>query len=129
MHETLKALVLTYSLFIQDLGSNPNAVDFHEKVGTLFSENVIKIENGKRTLEGQQALIEQLSGARKQAYPWTMEILKVVIDVEEKTAVLLFSWTSEKMGHFITSALLKFDENNKICEVNDVYNKFADLKL
>ena len=64
------------------------------------------------------ALLKQLKQARKYAFPWKMEVLD---------SVVRFTWNSEKVGLYTTMAILKFDESDKIVEINEVYNQYADV--
>lgn len=82
---------------------------------------------GKIIVEGHEELIAQLKNAKNYAFPWTIEVLDALEDKEKRAGVVRFTWNSEKMGLHITTAILKFDEDGKIIQINEVYNKLADV--
>lgn len=120
-------LTLRYITFMSEIGQNEDKALIKQKIQTLFTIHVVKIENGKEILLGQTALEKQLYQAQLFAYPWHMEILDMVCDHAQHTSAVRFSWNSEKVGLHITTAILKFDLESRIFEINEVYNKFADL--
>ena len=116
-----------YFQFMSLVGIDLEERQFLSQLPLIFTEDIIKNENGKTIVAGQEQLITQLRNARNYAFPWTMEITNTVCDTTHKVAAIQFTWNSEKVGLHITTAILKFDEDNKINEIIEVYNKFADI--
>lgn len=123
----LNAMILAYIQFMSMVGNVSNELVCFKEVPVLFSEKVVKIENGKVIAIGHEELLKQLENAIDYAFPWNIEVLDIIEDKEKRTGVVRFTWNSEKVGLHITTAILKFDKENKILEINEVYNKFADL--
>lgn len=120
-------LAVAYIQFMSTVGSVSDQSVYVQELPAIFSEHVTKVENGKVIVKGHQELLYQLKTARSFAYPWKMEILDVVADNDNSTAAVRFTWNSEKVGLHITTAILKFNKEDKITEINEVYNKFADI--
>lgn len=118
-------LTLAYIQFMSQLGDLKDHSLCLNQLPIIFAQSIIKEENGKIIATDQVSLLDQLESARKYAYPWTMEILDIITDNDKNTSVVRFTWNSQKIGRYITTAILRFDENYKIIEINEVYNKFA----
>jgi hypothetical protein len=88
----------------------------------LFSGSVRKVENGTTIVSSEQELQRQLTNALAFAAPWKIKTEDVIVDESKKIVVVNFSWVSEKIGPHITTVIIKFDKNNKIFELNEVYN-------
>lgn len=127
MFSTLNTLVLAYIQFMAFVGNTPSEQIYIEKMPAIFAECVTKVENGKVIVVGAGELLNQLRNARTYAFPWTVEILDLLVDKENQTAAVRFTWNSDQVGLHITTAILKFDEAGKIVEINEVYNKFSDI--
>lgn len=109
------------------VGSAPNEQAYLQKAPVLFAENVTKIENGKVIVVGLKSLLEQLKNARDFGFPWDLKVLELLEENEKKQGAIQFTWNSKKVGLHITTAILRFDDNNRIIEINEVYNKFEDI--
>ena len=112
---------------MSDVGNLGSGNDYLDSIPTHFSQNIKKIENGKMIVNGQGELAEQLKGARKYAANWSIEVLDVLTDDKKNSAVVRFTWNSEKVGLHITTAILKFDKDNKIEGILEVYNAHGDI--
>lgn len=123
----LIALTMSYIGFMSDVGSTNDINFFQDQVPNIFVADVVKIENGKTILIGRDDLIVQLNNARKYGFPWSMQVLDIVCDEKKNTSAVRFSWDSKKVGPHITTAILKFNQDGKIMEINEVYNQFADI--
>lgn len=127
MISQLVTLTLAYIQFMSNLGDLSHLQMCINQLPELFAESVTKVENGRVIASGQPALLAQLENARNYALPWKIEVLDVICDDQNRASAVRFTWNSEKIGLFITTAILKFDRNNKIIEINEVYNKFSDI--
>ena len=112
---------------MSNVGALLTEQEFVQQLPMLFAQSITKVENGKIIVTGQAALLDQLKNARDYAFPWKIEVLDVVNDDQNRKSMVRFTWNSEKVGMHITAAILKFDENSKIVEINEVYNKFSDI--
>ena len=120
-------MTLDYINFMSNVGALLTEQEFVQQLPMLFAQSITKVENGKIIVTGQAALLDQLKNARDYAFPWKIEVLDVVNDDQNRKSMVRFTWNSEKVGMHITAAILKFDENSKIVEINEVYNKFSDI--
>lgn len=118
-------LALVYMQFMSQLGDLKDHSICINRLPEIFAQNVMKVENGKVIANDQISLREQLENARKYAYPWTIEILNIITDNSNNTSVIQFTWNSQKIGNYITTAILRFDKDWKIIEINEVYNELA----
>lgn len=122
----LTALTIAYIQFMSNLGDLSNHEICINQLPELFAENVIKVENGKVIAKGHAALLTQLENARNYAFPWHIEVLDLISDDENRASAVRFRWNSEKVGPHITTAILKFNEDGKVFEIDEVYNKFIE---
>lgn len=123
----LAVLAMNYINFMSNVGDANSEIDYVTELPAHFSENITKIENGKVIVQGHEKLAEQLKNARKYGAPWSLKVLDVLSDEQNHSAVVRFTWNSKKVGLHITTAILKFDEDNKIQEIAEVYNKHGDV--
>lgn len=117
----IDSVATAYIDFISALSSWDGEPVFNE----LFAENVTKIENGKVLLTNLKGLQDQLKNMHKMASPWAIELLDTVNDIDQKASVVRFKWSSENLGHHTTMAILRLNDEGKIVEINEVYNKYA----
>jgi hypothetical protein len=125
----LKKLTEGYIDFMSNVGSLESK-DYLEYINTdlgIFQANIAKIENGKEIVKGFSALLDQLKNARSFAFPWNIKTFDIMCDVEKNMSVVRFSWDSSQVGLHITTAILKFNREDKISEINEVYNKLGDI--
>lgn len=122
MATKLAVLALAYVELMSQLGNpkvNPN---LQTEIPAMFSESIQKIENGTVIVSNTGELQKQLLNARTFAAPWQIKTQDVVVDEAQKTAAINFAWTSEKIGSHVTTVIIKFDKNDKIYQLNEVYN-------
>ena len=122
MPSQIAALALAYIELMTQLGDPSHQVNLEQALPVLFSESIQKIENGTVIVSNEKDLQKQLTNARAFAAPWKIKTNDVVVNEAQKTAAINFSWTSEKMGPHITTVIIKFDKNDKIYQLNEVYN-------
>ena len=92
---------------------------------SIFLKNITKIENGHLIAKGWAGLGAQLKAAREAVAPWTSQILKVFVDHQENRAVVHFAWNTEKTDPHSTMAILRFDNIEKIFEMNQVCEAYG----
>lgn len=127
MSTQIAVLALAYIELMTQLG-NPNIeVKLENELPALFSSSIQKIENGTVIVSNERDLKKQLENARAFAAPWNIKTRDIIVDELQKTAAVNFSWTSDKIGSHITTVIIKFDKDNKIFELNEVYNSFQGI--
>ncbi len=124
----LESLGKRYIEFMSDVGSFENE-EYESQSHQLFAESVVKIVNGVTILSKCTALVSQLKNAKVVAYPCIFEIKKILVDEQQNTCAISFTWNSEKLGLHTTTVFLMFDESDKIIEINEVYNTFGGSTL
>lgn len=127
MPSPIAALALAYMELITQLGDPTTPVNLEKALPVLFTESIQKIENGTLIVSNENELKTQLTNARAFAAPWTIKTNNIIVDEAHKTAAINFSWTSEKIGTHITTVIIKFDKNDKIYELNEVYNQATGI--
>lgn len=123
----IKEISLDYFNFMSEVGNTMAFEQCEETLLALFSEDIVKIENGSKILTGLMQLIEQLKNAQNYGAPWSMKLLDITCDESEQFAVIRFTWDSEKVGMHITAARLTISQDHKISAIDEVYNQFADI--
>jgi hypothetical protein len=122
MPSKIADLAVAYVGLMAQLGNPKTEIKLANELPVLFAVSVRKIENGTIIVSSEQELQRQLTNALAFAAPWKIQTQDVIVDELKKSAVVNFSWVSEKIGSHITTVIIKFDKNNKICELNEVYN-------
>lgn len=117
-------VALRYIAFLTLLGQNPDPKVCLDEYRDLFAENVIKIENGSVILTTHIELERQLTEAHKAAFPFTIVKNDISCDEKDRKATVCFTWTSEKLNTYITTVILKIDEDKKIKEILEVFTKY-----
>ena len=120
---TIMQLALSYLAFLTLLGTESHTQKAMDQIPHLFAETIVKEENGAVIVKTREALVKQLTSAHRAAYPFTIESKDIMCDEGARKASVRFVWTSEKLGQYITSATLTFDEQNKIKAIQEVFNK------
>lgn len=123
MPTKIAALALAYMELMTQLGNPSIDVNLEKELPALFSASIQKIENGSVIVSNEKELQKQLTNARAFAAPWKIKTKDIIVDESQRIAAINFSWTSDKIGSHITTVIMKFDKNNKIVELNEVYNK------
>lgn len=122
MPSHITALAVAYIELMSQLG-NPNShPNLQTEIPKRFNQSIQKIENGTVIVSNINDLQKQLTNARAFAAPWKIKMNDVVVDEKQKTAAINFAWTSEKIGSHVTTVIIKFDQNDKIMQLNEVYN-------
>lgn len=128
-----------YIQFIQDFG-NISATDslairsMQERVYALCAHSLQKIHNKVVMFYGRDRFVTQLLNA-KDAWPlWTVDLEKMLIDVERQTVVL--SWCANGInndGDLITSLIVMkqvhFDNDGLIDLIEEVYNTMPNASI
>ncbi len=125
--EKLTTTANQYIQFMSTIGSKVPEKTIPSNFTAIFSSDVVKIENGKHITSGYAELESQLLNAQQYGAPWTIKILDILSDEKQHSAVVRFTWDSAKAGLHITTAILKINEEYKIKEILEVYNKHSDI--
>lgn len=105
----------------QGLSANPS---YPQEIFSLCAKNCRKVRNGKLLFEGCEYFADQLNTAKEWIGTWSMDILDLIVSTDSRSVVIRYALSTEKEGVLIVFAILRYDENYMIYEINEVHNKF-----
>ena len=122
-YETLKVAAARYIDFLKLVG-NSDVKTYANQMPTLCASDVKKIMNGKTAVTTRDNLVTQLGEVRDMVGTWTIENLDTVVSPADHSCIVRYVLKTAKDGSYITLAILRYDHEGMITEINEVYNKF-----
>ena len=95
-----------------------------EDITPLCSKNCKKVRNGKVLFEGKSFFAAQLDAGKEWLGSWSIDVQEVLISTHNRSAVIHYKLATEKEDNLVVIAILHFDSNYLINEINEVHNKF-----
>lgn len=83
----------------------------------LCSINCKKIRNGK------DLFAAQLDAGKQWLGTWVIDLQEALISTDDRTAVVRYELATEKEDRLIIIAILRFNSDYLISEINEVHNK------
>jgi hypothetical protein len=113
-------------LYLRNLGdaSSQNIDEIADRISTMCTPNCKKIVNGKVIFESREHYSVQLTDIKKDIGIWAIQPLEILTDVGSRVAVIRQLVFTEKAGVLIVFVVLRFDDEYKITEIDEVYSKF-----
>jgi hypothetical protein len=121
--DQLQAAAHLYLRNLED-ASFLNADEIAARVSTMCAPSCKKIVNGKVIFESSEHYSVQLTNIKKDVGTWTVQPLEILTDVGSRAAMIRQLVFTEKAGVLIVFVVLRFDDEYKITEIDEVYNKF-----
>lgn len=122
-YESLKAAVGKYIDFLKLVG-NSDEKTFSDQVPSLVTTDFKKVINGKLSVAGSAKFAPQLQKLREKMGTWTIENLDTIVSPEDHSAVVRYVLKLPKKRDFTTIAILRYNDQGMLTEVNEVYHKF-----
>ncbi len=94
-----------------------------EDIMTLCSMNCKKVRNGKVLFEGKDFFAAQLDTGKEWLGAWSIKVQEVLISTDNRSAVIHYELATEKEDDLVIIAILHFNSNYLINEINEVHNK------
>lgn len=94
-----------------------------EEILSLCAKGCRKIRNGKLLFEGREFFAAQLNAGKGWLGIWSIDADEVLIAKDERSAIIRYELSTEKEGDLIIIAILYFDSNYMISEINEVHNR------
>lgn len=123
-----EALIKAANHYIETLNKiGASQTDYRSKdIEPLCSVNCKKIRNGKVLFEGKDFFVAQLDAGKEWLGSWTIDVQEVLILTDNRAAVIRYELATEKEDHLVIIAILRFDSNYLITEINEVHNKLEE---
>ncbi len=121
--ETLKIGCDRY-IDMLNLAGKSDQTMYQKALPIVMSPQCQKIINGKLAVSNIKQLDSQLQDVHKMAGNWDIQPLDVIASSTDKTCVIRYILNSKSKGHFTTIAILRFDDNGRIKEINEVWNTY-----
>ena len=120
-----EALIKGANHYIETLNQiGASQTDYQPKdIEPLCSVNCKKIRNGKVLFEGKDLFAAQLNAGKEWLGTWTINVQEILISTDSRAAVIRYELATEKEDHLVIIAILRFDPNYLISEINEVHNK------
>lgn len=87
-----------------------------------FALNCSKVINGTLVVTNAEQFKEQLWQVREPAGRWQVELIECLPCADNKTAVVRYDIVAENAGGFHVIAILRYNQNGLLEEVNEVYH-------
>lgn len=113
-------------LYLRNLGdaSSQNIDEIADRISTMCAPNCKKIVNGRVIFETREHYSVQLTDIKKDIGIWAIQPLEILTDVGSRVAVIRQLVFTEKAGVLIVFVILRYDDQYKITEIDEVYSKF-----
>ena len=123
-----EALIKAANDYIETLNQiGASQTDWQSKdIEPLCSINCKKIRNGKVLFEGKDLFTAQLDAGKEWLGTWVIDVQEVLISTDDRSAVIRYELATEKKDHLVIIAILHFDSNYLINEINEVHNKLEE---
>jgi hypothetical protein len=120
--DQLQAAAHLYLRNLED-ASFLNTDEIAARVSTMCALSCKKIVNGKVIFESSEHYSVQLTDIKKDVGTWTVQPLEILTDVGSRVAVIRQLVPTEKAGVLIVFVILRYNDEFKITEINEVYSK------
>ncbi|MFA6915040.1 MAG: hypothetical protein WC222_01460 [Parachlamydiales bacterium] len=123
-----EALIKAANHYIETLNRiGTSQTDYQSNdIEPLCSINCKKIRNGKVLFEGKDLFAAQLDAGKEWLGTWAIDVQEVLTSTDNRTAVIRYELATEKEDHLVIIAILRFDSNYLISEINEVHNKLEE---
>jgi len=92
-------------------------------VNPLCAKNCKKVRNGKLLFKGKEFFVAQLDTGKEWLGAWSIDVQEVLLSTDNRTATIRYNLITEKESDLVVIAILHFDPNYLIDEINEVHNK------
>jgi hypothetical protein len=123
----LKIEILTkaankYVELLNKIGASNNHSQAEEMV-TLCIKECKKIRNGQLLFARRDCFANQLNSAKEWLGHWSIDVQEILIAADKHSAIIRYHLDTVKEGALAVIAILHFDSENMICEINEVHNR------
>lgn len=119
--EALTKAAYQYLTILNKIGAAEDGCQ-SEEILLLCAKDCKKIRNGKLLFKGREFFAAQLDAGKNWLGTWSIDACEVLIASEECSAIIRYELSTEKEGDLIIIAILNFDSNYLISEINEVHN-------
>ncbi len=93
---------------------------------SLLAPDCKKVLNGKVYTKTRDDFISDLLEVNRTQGCWTVKPVDIISSPKNKSVTLRLMIDMEKLGPFTAIVICRFDANNLISEINEVFNKVED---
>lgn len=124
-YEQLKEKSVRY-IAVLNLAGRLDAKGLADELPKIVTNNCHKVINGKTMTTDIVQLKFQLEELINMAGVFTVEALDVLPSPQDSASVVRYILSSTYKGKYTTIAILHFNEDGVITEINEVNNRFED---
>lgn len=117
---TILSLAQQYIDYLKEVGASPNGGFMNSP--HPFAENCKKVINGDLILATASDFKNHLKEITKVSEGWRIELADKIAANDNKTCVIRYFLSSATLGKFTTIAILRYDHDGLLEEVNEVYH-------
>jgi hypothetical protein len=121
-----KQLLHAADLYLSNLNqaSSLDTAQIAEQVALICAPNCRKVVNGKVIFEDRESYSLQLSDIKRVVGTWSIQPLEI-LPYEDKNLVVIRQLVfTEKTGVLTVFLILRYNDEYKITEINEVYTQF-----
>ncbi len=116
----MDCLASSYIHFLKNVVSS-DAKNVTDIIAEHTTSNVKKIVNNETVCENVEGLSEQLISVREMAGRIDINLVNFCNDLENNKCSVRYMLDSELAGNFSTLAIVTYDDNKKIVEIDEIY--------
>jgi hypothetical protein len=110
-----------------DAASSLDTAEITDRVSLMCAPNCRKIVNGKVIFENREYYSVQLSNAKKEVGAWSVHPLEILTHVDDHLVVIRHLVYTEKAGTLTVFLILRYNDEFRITEINEVFNQFEGI--
>lgn len=122
-YEALKSAGEKYLNFLNTVGQSDNS-KANKQLPLVIAPRCQKIINGKIVAKDTDQLKIQLQDVHKMVGTWTIESLDTIASPLDQACVVRYVLKSSQKGNYTTMAILRYDEQGRVKEINEIWNMF-----
>ena len=88
-----------------------------------MASDIKKFINGSLVCNNRAEVIKQLADVKSIAGEFNIQCQNTIENTGKRESSLRYQLSSKTMGEFITIAILKFDEAQKLQEIDEIYHQ------
>lgn len=121
-----KQLLNAADLYLSNLNnaSSLDTAQIADQVSKICAPNCRKVVNGKVIFEERESYSVQLSDIKKVVGAWSIQPLEILPYVDKNLVVIRQLVFTEKTGVLAVFLILRYNDEYKITEINEVYSQF-----
>ncbi len=118
----IEELGLKYINLLEKIGSTNN-ITFTLETESIIADNCQKIVNGELICKNKHDVQHHLTANRDRAVSWSIKLHNLIPCNKSHICVVQYDITAKKLGIFIVSSILKFNNKGHVEVIDEVFHQ------